>query len=252
MFLHAHTIRLLRALWLSSGLLLGVLLASGQTQVTTTITSDGTLGTTVTQSGTVHTITGGTRPKNGPNLFHSFDRFSVGTNDTARFSGPTGIVNILSRVTGGQQSIIDGQLQSTIAGANVYLLNPSGVLFGPHATLDISGSFHVSTADYLRFADGATFSTHLGGKSTLTVAPPAAFGFLGSTPAPITIQGSALQVSEGKTLSVVGGDIQIVGGALVAPSGSIQLASVASPGEALFSSLELAPDLQVDSFTTIR
>jgi large exoprotein involved in heme utilization and adhesion len=46
------------------------------------------------------TITGGTRPANGPNLFHSFDRFSIGTNDTARFSGPTGIANILSRVTG--------------------------------------------------------------------------------------------------------------------------------------------------------
>ena len=111
---------------LSSGLLLGVLLTSGQAQVTTTITPDGTLGTTVTQRGTIHDITGGTRPGNGPNLFHSFDRFSVGTNDTARFSGPTGIVNILNRVTGGQQSVIDGRLQSTIPGANLYLLNPSG------------------------------------------------------------------------------------------------------------------------------
>jgi large exoprotein involved in heme utilization and adhesion len=55
---------------------------------------------TRTRSGTMDTITGGTRPANGPNLFHSFDRFSVGTNDTARFSGPTGIANILSRVTG--------------------------------------------------------------------------------------------------------------------------------------------------------
>jgi hypothetical protein len=99
--MHAPRFRQLRSLLLSSGLLLGVLLASGQAQVTTTITPDGTLGTTVTQSGTVHNITGGTRPGNGPNLYHSFDRFSVGTNDTARFSGPTGIVNILSRVTGG-------------------------------------------------------------------------------------------------------------------------------------------------------
>src|SRR5262249_10924552 len=154
-------------------------------------TPDGTLGTVVTQSGTVHNITGGTRPGNGPNLFHSFDRFNVGTNDTASFSGPTGIVNILSRVTGGHQSVIDGRLQSTLPGANLYLLNPSGVLFHPNASLDIKGSFHVSTADYLRFADGATFSTHLGGKSTLTMAPPAAFGFLGNTPAPITIQGRA-------------------------------------------------------------
>jgi filamentous hemagglutinin family protein len=247
MSLHAYTLRLLYSLLLSSGLLL----SSSQAQVTTTITPDGTLGTVVTQSGTVHNITGGTRPGNGPNLFHSFDRFSVGTNDTARFSGPTGIVNILSRVTGGQQSDIDGRLQSTILGANLYLLNPSGVLFGANASLDVSGSFHVSTADVLRFADGATFSAHLGEKSTLTVAAPAAFGFLGSTPAPITIQGSALQVSEGKTLSVVGGDIQIVGGELVAPSGRIQLASVASPGEVLFSSLELTPDLQVDSFTRL-
>src|SRR5712691_4436444 len=251
MSLHDPMLRQLRSLLLSSGLLFGVLLASGQAQVTTTITPDGTLGTAVTQSGTVHNITGGTRPGNGPNLFHSFDRFSVGTNDTASFSGPSGIENILSRVTGGQRSEIDGRLQSTISGANLYLLNPSGVLFRPNASLDISGSFHVSTADVLRFADGATFSAHLGEKSTLTVAAPAAFGFLGSTPAPITIQGSALQVSEGKTLSVVGGDIQIVGGELVAPSGRIQLASVASPGEALFSSLELTPDLQVDSFTRL-
>src|SRR5712691_4991902 len=183
MSLHDYTLRLLCSLLLSTGLLLGVLLASGQAQVPTAIRPDGTLGTAVTQSGNVYNIMGGTRPGNGPNLFHSFDRFSVGTNDTARFSGPSGIENILSRVTGGQQSVIDGRLQSTIPGANLYLLNPSGVLFGPNATLDVSGSFHVSTADYLRFADGATFSAHLGQESTLTVAPPAAFGFLGSTPA---------------------------------------------------------------------
>src|SRR6266542_5535743 len=233
MFSHHHASRQLccPSTWLlSGGLLLGVLLALSQAQVPTAIRPDGTLGTAVTPSGNIYNITGGTRPGNGPNLFHSFDRFSVGTNDTARFSGPSGIENILSRVTGGQQSVIDGRLQSTIPGANLYLLNPSGILFGPNATLDVSGSFHVSTADYLRFADEAKFSAHLGQESTLTVAPPAAFGFLGSTPAPITIQGSALQVLAEKALSVVGGDIQIMGGKLVAPSGRIQIASVASSG----------------------
>ena len=64
-------------------------LAVSQAQVPTAIRPDGTLGTAVTQSGNVYDITGGTRPGNGPNLFHSFDRFSVGTGDTARFSGPT-------------------------------------------------------------------------------------------------------------------------------------------------------------------
>src|SRR5712691_4975965 len=92
----------------SISLLLMLWLAVSQAQVRTTLTADGTLGTTVTPHGTQYTITGGTRPGNGPNLFHSFDRFSVGTNDTARFSGPSGIENILSRVTGGQQSVIDG------------------------------------------------------------------------------------------------------------------------------------------------
>jgi filamentous hemagglutinin family protein len=251
-----------RRILLLSGLgLLWALLAVSQAAVTSAITADGTLGTTVTRSGTLHTIAGGTRPGNGPNLFHSFDRFSVGTEDTARFSGPAGITNILSRVTGGQRSEIDGRLQSTIEGAHLYLLNPSGVIFGPNARLDVSGSFHVSTADFLRFTDGAKFSANLGQESVLTVASPTAFGFLGHTPAAMTIQGSHLRVTDGQIMSVVGGDIDIIGNSgpitdttvptLSAPSGRIHLASVASPGEVGFSPLELAPDLQVDGFTRL-
>src|ERR671931_516895 len=151
--------------------------------------------------------------------------------DTATFTGPAGTANILSRVTGGQPSEIGGRLQSTIQGANLYLLNPTGVLFGPHASLEVSGSFHVSTADVLRFPDGATFSAHLGQASVLTVAEPAAFGFLGSTPAGITIQGSRLRVPAGHTLSVIGGDVTLRGPAshsaptLGAASGRINMAS---------------------------
>jgi len=93
----------------------------------------------------------------------------------------------------------------------------------------------------------------------LTVAPPAAFGFLGSDPASITIQGSSLQVPPGQALSVVGGNMTIMGGpatsrdtpTLAAPSGRIQIASVASPGDVRFSRLELAPDLQVDAFARL-
>jgi len=146
------------------------LLTLSQAAVPSAITGDGTLGTTVTQSSTIHTITGGTRPGNGPNLFHSFDRFSVGTGDTARFTGQSGIANILSRVTGGQPSAIDGVLRSEIAGANLFLLNPSGVLFGSNASLNVQGSFHVSTADFVSLADGGTFFANLGQESQLTVA----------------------------------------------------------------------------------
>jgi filamentous hemagglutinin family protein len=247
----------LRIWLLSSGLLLVGLLATSLAQVPSAITSDNTLGTTVTQNGRVYTITGGTRPGDGPNLFHSFERFSVGTNDTARFTDPqTGIENILSRVTGRERSMINGLLQSTIPEANLYLLNPSGVVFGPNARLDVKGSFHVSTADYLRLADGATFAVDRGTNSTLTMAPPAAFGFLRENPDGITLQGSVLQVPEGETLSVVGGDIAIVGPGnpsteaptLGAPGGRINIASVASPGNVMLNSPSEPPGLQVDSF----
>ena len=203
------------------------------------------MSTVITQQDAVFNITGGTRPDQGPNLFHSFGRFDVGRGDTAHFVGQPGIDNIIGRVTGGHASHIDGRLQSD---ASLFLLNPSGLLFGPNATLDINGSFHASTADTLRFADGAAFSAHLNQKSTLTIAAPSAFGFLGNTPAPITIKGSTFTVAENKAISVVGGDIQMIRGKLVAPSGRIQIASVASPGEAIFSPLELAPDLQVGAF----
>jgi large exoprotein involved in heme utilization and adhesion len=58
----------------------------------------------------------------------------------------------------------------------MFLLNPSGVLFGPNAALDIGGSFHVTTADYIRFPDGGMFHANLARPTLLSVAPPAAFG----------------------------------------------------------------------------
>jgi large exoprotein involved in heme utilization and adhesion len=128
----------------------------------------------------------------------------------------------------------------------VYLLNPSGVLFGPNARLDVQGSFHVSTADFLRFADGALFHADPAQPSVLSVAPPAAFGFVRQPLAAITIQGCSLHVSTGKTLSVVGGDIEIIGNGvfppesptLSAPSGQINLVSVAVPGEVMVNPAE--------------
>jgi filamentous hemagglutinin family protein len=202
------------------------------------ITSDGTMGTTVSQAGSIYNINGGTIK--GTNQFHSFGLFSVGTGDTASFNGPPVVSNIIGRVTGGQQSSIDGVLKSTIPGANLYLLNPAGVLFGANASLDVSGSFHVSTADYLKLSDGGMFYANPIKSSVLTTAPPAAFGFLGDTVAGISIQDSALTVPPGKTLSVAGGDLDITSntaGYLWAPSGQINLVSVASPGEVNLSDL---------------
>lgn len=221
-------------LWLASGAL-----SMGHAQVATNITHTagvGDLGTTITGTGFVD-ITGGTRPNNGSNLFHSFGEFSVGTGDTANFVNDSGLAtqNILSRVTGGNPSNIFGTLQTTgFPGADLYLLNPSGVHFGPTASLKVEGGFHVTTADFIELADGVRFDALPSpNDALLTTAPPAAFGFLDDTPAPIVVTGGtdALEVTEGQTISLVGGDITMKNGTVYAPGGQINLISTASPGE---------------------
>ncbi len=224
---HAMTVPIYRLCCLFS-LIMCVIQTPALAQVTTTITPDGSLGTTVNLHGSVHVVDGGTI--RGPNQFHSFDRFDVGAGKTANFTGPASVENILSRVTGGQQSMIDGVLQSNIPGANLYLLNPAGILFGPNASLDVGGSFHMSTANMIELKGGGAFHTDPSKPERLSVAPPSAFGFLEPT-SPITVQGSTLRVSEGKSISMVGGDIRIMGGSLLAPSGRVNLVSTASSGE---------------------
>ena len=106
-------------------------------QVGTSITPTagaGNLGTTVTQAGNAYNITGGTRPGNGPNLFHSFGDFSVGAGNIGNFLNTSGLAtsNILGRVTGGNVSNIFGTFQTTNFGnANLYLMNPMGIVLVP-------------------------------------------------------------------------------------------------------------------------
>ncbi|MGE3153220.1 MAG: filamentous hemagglutinin N-terminal domain-containing protein [Nitrospiraceae bacterium] len=191
-------------------------------------------------------ITGGTRPANGPNLFHSFGNFSVPTNNVANFLNDAGLptTNILARVTGGNVSSIFGTIQTTGFGnANLFLMNPAGFLFGPTATLNVGGMVTFTSADYLRFLDQTKFNAaaNPAADALLSIAPVAAFGFLGSNPGAITVQGSQLSVAPGQGLSFVGGDITIEGATLApnnvqparlaAPGGHLALISVASPGE---------------------
>lgn len=208
---------------------------------TPAITADGTLATAVSQVGDAYTISGGAL--RGDNLFHSFGQFNVPAFGSATFSGPSSINNILSRVTGGQPSTIDGLISSraSMPNANFFLINPSGVVFTSGASLDVGGAFRASTSDNIRLADGAVFSASPvpGELAMLTSAPPQAFGFLGSAPASISVQGAVLAVDPGQTLSLVGGDVRISGGALVAPGGLVQIGSVASPGNALLSTRDL-------------
>ncbi len=232
---------------------------------------DGSLGQTpgivgggqVNGTPTTYLITDTLGKKAGGNLFYSFGSFNIYTGESATFHSPnsTSYNNIISRVTGGSPSSIDGLLRSTIEGANLYLMNPSGVMFGPNASLDVKGSFHVSTADYLKFSDGGVFYADPAKSSVLSVAEPQAFGFLSANPAAISLDRSVLTVPDGQTLSIIGGDINVQNdptsptyyGAtyytLSAPGGRINLVSVASPGEVNLSTLDIGSFTKLGNIT---
>ncbi|WP_138504289.1 filamentous hemagglutinin N-terminal domain-containing protein [Nostoc sp. PA-18-2419] len=176
----------------------------------------------------------------GENLFHSFDKFSVSTGSTAYFNNSIDTKNIIARVTGNSISNIDGILKAN-GSANLFLINPNGIIFGANASLNIGGSFVTSTASSLNFADGIKFSaTTPESAPLLTVSAPIGLQF-GATAAPIRNQSQAstegatnffgqsvgLQVQSGKTLALIGGDITLEGGNLTAKAGIIELGSVA-------------------------
>src|SRR4051794_19144933 len=211
--------------------LIAALLAAGPVQAQ--IVTDGSVGPKVSLHGGQIDIGAELGSRRGDNLFHSFERFGIATGQTATFTGPGDIKNVISRVTGGEVSNIDGTLRSTVGQADLYFLNPAGVMFGPNAQLDVPGSFHVSTAHELRFDDGARFSAVDKAGSGLTVAPPEAFGFLGEAPKPIQVDRSQLRLTPEKVLSLVGGDLMIDGGqigSLRTEDGVVQLVSTAAPG----------------------
>ncbi len=226
----------LQLFWIAGGFSLCYLAANGS--ALGQISPDGTLPTKVIQSGKVFEITGGGRA--GSNLFHSFAEFSVPTGSTAHFNNSLNIENIISRVTGRSASNIDGLLKANGI-ANLFLINPNGIIFGSNAQLDIGGSFVANTASSLKFADGNEFSaTDPQTPPLLTISVPIGLQF-GETVGPIVNQSKAspggamnafglpvgLQVKSGKTLALVGGEVAIEGGNLTALGGRIELGSVA-------------------------
>jgi filamentous hemagglutinin family protein len=212
--------------------LIGFLLASSGLPSLAQIVLDGKFSPGGPLLGPNYSITHDLGSIRGNNLFHSFAQFNLSAGETATFSGPDNIQNILARVTGGSVSSIDGTLRSDITGANLFLINPNGILFGPNAAVDVTGSFAASTADYLKLVGGARFVAALDADdSGLSTAPVSAFGFLGQSPGSIAIQQSTLTVPGGRGISFIGGDIAMDGGSLQAPGGQINLASVQSAGE---------------------
>ncbi|MCX7595614.1 MAG: filamentous hemagglutinin N-terminal domain-containing protein, partial [Fischerella sp.] len=175
----------------------------------------------------------------GSNLFHSFQEFNVSEGRGAFFSNPNGIANILTRVTGGNPSNILGTLR-VLGNANLYLINPKGIFFGPNASLNLGGSFFATTADSLVFDNNFEFSaTNTEAPPLLTVNIPIGLRFR-DNPGDIatnrsvasdgTVFRSSFQMQPGKTLTLVGGNVSLDGGVLLAPEGRVELGGLAQAG----------------------
>ena len=204
--------------------LCGLLSAPGFAQ----INPDTTLpaNSLVTPQGNTIKIDGGTTA--GSNLFHSFSQFSVPTGTTALFNNGVGVENIFSRVTGQEISHIDGILKAN-GTANLFLLNPKGIIFSPNASLELGGSFIGTTANAIRFGEQGSFSATFTNHPSLLTVTPSAFLFNQIAAGSITNQ-ATLQVPNGSSLLLVGGNVNLNGGRLMASGGRVELGSLVGTG----------------------
>lgn len=185
---------------------------------------------------------------NKKNLFHSFRYFSVPNNGSVVFQNPL-IDNIFSRVTGVLPSRINGSLT---ANANLYLINPNGIIFGQGSQLNIDGSFIASTANRINFEDKRFFSTDTNKAPILTMSRPTGLQ-LGKNASSIVITGKFLDpflsIPPGNSLVLVGNGLSLEGGVLSAPSGRIELGSV---DHSSIVGLEQAPEGVTLNFSLIQ
>ncbi len=183
---------------------------------------DGT-GSVVLQTGDRFDITGGALSDNGQNLFHSFERFDLGVDQTAYFVAAPEIRNILGRVTGGKASYLNGHVQVGNGNANLLLINPAGILTGINSVIDLPGSFTATTADWLGF-DGQWLNVLETGAFAPQDASLNGLGFSDSVSGTIVNEGR-IRLGAGQQLRLVGGMV-LNTGELIVPNGEITLLSL--------------------------
>ncbi|MEM9538539.1 MAG: CHAT domain-containing protein [Cyanobacteria bacterium P01_E01_bin.42] len=160
----------------------------------------------------------------GENLFHSFEAFGLDRGQVANFLSTPNIHNILSRVTGGDPSIVNGLIQVTGGNANLFLMNPAGMVFGAEASLNVPGDFTATTATGIGFGGDRWFNAAgINDYAALTGNPDRfAFDLAG---AGTIVNGGNLAVNAGKSLTLIGGNV-IDTGSLRSPGGTITIAAI--------------------------
>ena len=173
-----------------------------------TSATDGT-ETVVTPQGNRFNITGGKTSADGTNLFQSFSQFGLNTGQIADFQSNPAIQNILGRVVGGNASIINGLIQVSGSQANLYLMNPAGIVFGRDAQLNVPASFFATTATGIGFGNNWFNATGVNDYAAL-VGTPSTFAFTTPVPGAIINSGN-LAVKEGQNLTLLGGTVTNTG-----------------------------------------
>ena len=233
---------------LTLGLLIGFVSLLGWSQgAIAQLIPDQTLGSNpsiVTPlSATIDRIDGGAT--RGINLFHSFQEFNIGEGRAAYFIlQDAALKNVFARVTGSNRSEILGRLGAAGSDANLFLINPNGILFGPSSSLDVGGSFAITTANAIEFGDRGNFSaTNPMNPSPLLTVDASAFLFTAidrqagminqSSARGTTSRGNrfvGLKVLDGQSLVFLGGDVKMEGGIAQAPGGRVELGGLAEVG----------------------
>ncbi|MEB3217315.1 MAG: filamentous hemagglutinin N-terminal domain-containing protein, partial [Nostocales cyanobacterium 94392] len=167
--------------------------------------------------------------KRGSNLFHSFSEFNITDGQAVYFVNPSGVENILTRVTGGNASNIFGTL-GVDGAANLFLINPNGIVFGENARLDLGGSFVGTTASGVQFGEQGNFSTINPQTPGLLTINPSALFFNQINQKAIIENKGFLRVPNGESLLFAGGDVSLDGAFLGALGGRIELGGLADAG----------------------
>ncbi len=234
--------------WQHQGWTLGIALALGMSgaiafskdsALAQNITVDGTLGPaqTLIRNGQTYDIPQGLGQTVDTNLFHSFGQFNLDTGEVASFQSDASIRNILSRVTGGSASLIDGKIYTQSPNVNLFFINPYGIVFGPNASLDVGlvgrSGFVATTVDALVWSNGGQFSaTNPQGPSSLLTLVGDPGGFLSSSrpPGAIANLGGNLSVYDNQSLLLLGGNVSFDGGELNAQGGRVEIGAVGGAG----------------------
>ncbi|NEQ50065.1 MAG: filamentous hemagglutinin N-terminal domain-containing protein [Leptolyngbya sp. SIO3F4] len=196
---------------------------------------DTTVGTEITPFDPNNSIIGGGTTIE-QNLFHSFESFNIAPGKGVFFLAPNDVNHIFSRVTGSASSQIDGVLGTFGSDADLFFINPNGIVFGPGASLAVQGSFIATTADGVQLGNSGQFNAAVPASDSLLAINPSAFFFSDLTqPGDIKTNQAGLEVPNGEALVLLGGDITIDGGGLIADGGRLELGAIASTGDIPFS-----------------